>query len=150
VIKVTNGVLVLDSGTIGTGAVIETNSGGQVHAFGRITNGGTLFASASGSLVQIVPGPPGTVSTVVNGGVALIGDGAVEIIASTGESVRFLSSGSGELGLSDTQGHASAFSDSVSGFGGPNHSNHAQTIESDTGLFFRWSDCLKIRSGQSR
>jgi hypothetical protein len=66
---------------------------------------------------------------VVNGGVALIGDGIVDIAGSSAESVRFLSSGSGGLEIADTQGHTSAFSGRVSGFGGLAHSNSLQFID---------------------
>jgi hypothetical protein len=66
---------------------------------------------------------------VVNGGVALIGDGIVEIAGSSGENVAFLSGGSGGLEITDTLGHTSAFSGRVSGFGGSNHSNSLQFID---------------------
>ena len=83
---------------------------------GTVTNGGTLFASATGDLIEIASG------AVVNGGVALIGDGIVEFAGSSGESVKFLSNGSGGLKIADTVGHTSAFSGRVSGFGGSGHS----------------------------
>ena len=41
---------------------------------------------------------------MVNGGVALIGDGIVDIAGSSGESVKFLSNGSGGLEIADTHG----------------------------------------------
>jgi hypothetical protein len=90
---------------------------------GTVTNGGTLFASGSGDLVEITNG------AVVNGGIALIGNGVVDIAGSSGESVRFLSDGSGGLQIADAAGHASAFSGRVSGFGGSGHSNHLQFID---------------------
>jgi hypothetical protein len=43
-----------------------------------VTNGGKAFASASGSLAEIARG------AVVNGGVALIGDGIINIAGSSG------------------------------------------------------------------
>jgi hypothetical protein len=91
----------LKGGTIGAGAIIET-SGGTAIVSGTVTNGGTLFASATGDLIEIASG------AVVNGGVALIGDGIVEFAGSSGESVRFLSNGSGGLKIADTVGHTSA------------------------------------------
>ena len=54
--------------------------------------------AAPASLVEIASG------AVVNGGVALIGDGIVEIAGSSGESVKFLSNGSGGLKIADTVG----------------------------------------------
>ena len=61
-IDVTNGTLTLMGGTVGAGAIIET------------LNGGTAIMSG----------------TVTNGGVALIGDGIVDIAGASGESVKFL------------------------------------------------------------
>ena len=87
-------ILTLKSGTIGAGAVIET-SGGTAIVSGTVTNGGTLFASAAGDLIEIASG------AVVNGGVALIGNGVVDIAGSSGESVRFLSNGNGGLKIAD-------------------------------------------------
>ena len=137
------GSVALSGVSIATSSLIEARSGasdaerrndrrwrnrrnannGTAIVSGTVTNGGTLFANAAGSLVEIVSG------AVVNGGVALIGDGIVEIAGSSGESVRFLSNGSGGLEIADTQGHTSAFSGRVSGFGGSGHSNHAQFID---------------------
>jgi hypothetical protein len=114
--------LTVSGGTIGAGAVIETNGGTAIMS-GTVTNGGTLFASAAGSVVEIASG------AVVNGGVALIGDGVVDIAGSSGESVKFLSSGSGGLEIADTMGHTSAFSGRVSGFGGTAHGNQTQFID---------------------
>jgi hypothetical protein len=115
------GVLTINGGTIGAAAVIETPvNGGAAIVSGTVTNGGTLFASAAGSLVEIASG------AVVNGGVALIGDGTVEIAGSSGESVRFLSNGTGGLEL---DGLGSAYRGKVSGFGGSSHSNHDQFID---------------------
>jgi hypothetical protein len=56
---------------------------------GKVTNGGTLFASGSGSLIKIVNG------VVVNGGVAEVGNGLVAILGSSSENVSFLSNGNG-------------------------------------------------------
>jgi hypothetical protein len=114
-----NATLKLSGGTIGVGAMVETLNGGVVSVTGAVNNSGTLFASAANSLVQIASG------AVVKGGVALIGDGIVDIAGSSGESVKFLSNGSGGLKIADTQSHTSAFSGSVSGFGGSGHSNNA-------------------------
>jgi hypothetical protein len=121
-IDINNGILTLKSGTIGAGAIIET-SGGTAIVSGTVTNGGTLFASAAGDLIEIASG------AVVNGGLALIGNGIVDIAGSSGESVKFLSTGSGGLEIADTSGHTSAFSGRVSGFGGSAHSNKVQFID---------------------
>ena len=121
-VDINDSILTLKGGTIGAGAIIET-SGGTAIVSGTVTNGGTLFASATGDLIEIASG------AVVNGGVALIGDGIVEFAGSSGESVRFLSNGSGGLKIADTVGHTSAFSGRVSGFGGSGHSKPEQFID---------------------
>jgi hypothetical protein len=118
-IEVDSVVLRVSGGTIGAGAVIETNGGGfggTAIVSGTVTNGGTLFAQDLGDLVEIASG------AVVNGGVALVGDGIVDIAGS-------LSNGSGGLEIADTIGHTSAYSGRVSGFGGSGHSNTAQFID---------------------
>ena len=115
-------ILTLNGGTIGAAAVVET-SGGTAIVSGTVSNGGTLFASAAGDLIEIASG------AVVNGGVALIGNGIVEIAGSSGENVKFLSNGNGGLQIADTSGHTSAFSGRVSGFGGSDHSNQTQFID---------------------
>jgi hypothetical protein len=122
-IEVLQNTLILSGGTIGAGAIIETTrffTTATAIISGTVTNGGTLFASASGSLLEIASG------AVVNGGLALIGDGIVDIAGSSGESVKFLSAGSGGLEL---DGLGSAYKGKVSGFGGSGHSNHAQFID---------------------
>jgi hypothetical protein len=109
-------------GTIGAGAVVETG-GGTALVFGTVSNGGTLFAKSASDGVVITPG------AVVNGGVALIGDGIVDIAGSSSESVRFLSNGNGGLEFADAPGQTSAFSGKVSGFGGVGHANGLQFID---------------------
>ena len=96
-VDINDSILTLKGGTIGAGAIIET-SGGTAIVSGTVSNGGTLFASAAGDLIEIASG------AVVNGGVALIGNGIVEIAGSSGESVKFLSNGSGGLKIADTVG----------------------------------------------
>jgi hypothetical protein len=118
------GVLRLSGVTsVGAGALIETLSGGTALVTGTVTNGGTLFASGSGSVIQIASG------AVVNGGLAEVGDGLVAILGSSSENVKFLSSGNGGLAIADTSGHATAFKGRVSGFGGIAHSNTTQFID---------------------
>ena len=64
--------------------------------------------------------------SVVNGGLAEVGSSVVEIAGSSGESVKFLSAGTGGLAL---DGVGSALQGKVSGFGGSGHSNHDQYID---------------------
>jgi hypothetical protein len=98
-------------------------SGSTALLAGKVTNGGTLFASGSGSLIKIVNG------AVVHGGVAEVGNGLVAILGSSSENVSFLSNGNGGLAIADTSGHATAFKGRVSGFGGVAHANHNQFID---------------------
>jgi hypothetical protein len=113
--------LTLSGGTLGTGAIVQAASGGTAIVSGSVTNGGTLFASGAGSLIDIVG--------VVNGGIAEVGDGIVEIAGSGSESIRFLSTGTGGLEIADTQAHTSAFSGRISGFGGLVHTNSSHFID---------------------
>ena len=114
-----DGALRLTGGKIGAGATLETLNGGTAIVSGSVANSGTLFADGGGSLVEIASG------AVVNGGIAEIGDGVVEIAGSSGESVKFLSAGSGGLEL---DGLGRAYAGRVSGFGGSGHTDHNQFI----------------------
>ena len=87
---------------------------------GTVTNGGTLFASGSGSLVEIASG------AVVNGGIAEVGNGIVEIKSGSNESVDFLANGSGGLQLDGT---GAAYTGKVTGFGGTGGANISQYID---------------------
>ena len=122
-IDVVSSTLTLKGGRISAGALVETFSGGTAVVSGAVTNGGTLFASSSGSLVEIANG------AVVNGGVAEVGDGLVATLGSSSENVGFLSSGNGGLAIADMSGHSTAFKGRVSGFGGVAHSNTNQFID---------------------
>jgi hypothetical protein len=62
---------------------------------------------------------------VISGGLAVVGDGIVEIQGASNERVSFLSGGSGGLVLDDPRD----YSGKVSGFGGSGHSNHTQFID---------------------
>ena len=90
---------------------------------GTVTNGGTLFAAAPAASSRSQAAPWSTAAS------PQIGDGIVDIAGSSGESVSFLSTGSGGLVIADTQGQTSAFGGRVSGFGGSGHSNQAQFID---------------------
>jgi hypothetical protein len=89
---------------------------------GTVTNGGTLFASGAGSLVDILG--------VVNGGVLEIGDGIVAIAKPGSEAVVFTSGGTGGgLELDDHAGDPLDFKSRISGFGGSSHANTTQFID---------------------
>jgi hypothetical protein len=87
---------------------------------GAVNDSGARFAQGVGRLVQITDG------AVVNGGVAKVGNGVVEIAGSSGEDVVFQAKGSGGLLL---DGLGSAYTGKISGFGGANHANHKQYID---------------------
>ncbi len=108
-----SGSLILGGATIvAAGAIVETTSGGTAIINGAVPNFGKLFASGAHSLVEIASG------AVVNGGVAEVGNGLVDILGSSGENVTFLAGGTGGL---DLGGLGSAYTGVVSGFGQNTH-----------------------------
>jgi len=110
--------------TIGAGAAVVTADGGFLYVSGTVTNSGVLYASAPDSEVIIESG------TVVNGGVAAIFDGIVDIEGSSNENVTFVNAGTGGLELgADTSASLSAYGGTVTGFGGVNNGNTAQYID---------------------
>ena len=131
-VKVADGAeVVMVSGTIGHGAVIETLAGGSAVIGGPVTNSGTIFAAASGSYVDFV-------FATVTGGVTEIGNGTASIYG--GETVSFLSTGDGGLVIDDTHSDQTSFSGTILDFGvglagkgkhltATPHANHAEYIE---------------------
>src|SRR5262249_50050924 len=107
------------------GTIVKAATSGTVVVSGTVVNsGGTVFASGINSLVEIVGG------AVVKGGIAEVGSGTVDIQSGGSANVAFLATASGGvLAIEDSQNNASAFTGAVSGFGGTNHSNHAQFID---------------------
>jgi hypothetical protein len=126
-VEATNGAtLTISGGTIGPAAIVETTIGGTAIVSGTVNNSGTLFASGSGSLVEIANG------AVVNGGVAEVGNGIVDILGASSENVTFQAGGSGGLELADDAADTSAYTGKVSGFGvsgGISHADHTQYID---------------------
>jgi autotransporter passenger strand-loop-strand repeat protein len=114
------GSATLSGGTIGSGATVEALNGGTVIVSDTVTNGGRLYASGSGSLIEIASG------AVVNGGVVEVGNGIVEIAGSSSENVIFQSSGSGGLQLDEL---GSAYKGKISEFGPPDGGNDVQNID---------------------
>ena len=85
------GALTWSGGTLESGAVLDA-VGSALTIVGTVTNsGGTLFADASSSRVEITSG------TVVNGGITEVGDGIVEFFGPSDENVAFQTGGSGRL-----------------------------------------------------
>jgi hypothetical protein len=124
-IEAVSATLTVSGGTMSAGAIVEAASNGTVVVSGTLVNsGGTVFASGVGGLVEIVSG------AVVNGGIVEVGSGTVDIHSGGTANVVFLASGSGGvLAIEDSQNNSSAFTGTVSGFGGVNHSNQAQSID---------------------
>jgi autotransporter passenger strand-loop-strand repeat protein len=108
------------SGIVSAGGLILAQSGGTAEIDGFLVNSGALFASGSDSLVEIASG------SVVSGGSAVVGDGVVEIAASSSENVAFVSDGNGGLILDDAL--AGNYKGRVFGFGGVSGSNSVQFI----------------------
>jgi hypothetical protein len=118
---VSHGVLNVTGGTIGSGTLVETLSGGSAIISGTLANSGTLLASALGSLIEI--------AGVVSGGAVTVGNGIVDVLSGGTANIAFLSTGSGALEIADTLGSPNAFTGTISGFGGVNHTNHKQFID---------------------
>jgi hypothetical protein len=116
-------VKVASGGTlsVASGAVLDLLSGGTAIVSGTLNASGTVVASGSHSLVDIVAG------AVVNGGLQ-IGAGIVDLEGATAANVTFISTGSGGLELSDSLSDPTAFAGNVAGFGGSNHANHGQYV----------------------
>lgn len=109
--------LTLRGGTIGLGAVIETLISGTLTVSGTVANSGILFASGADSTIAI--------EGVVNGGIAQVGDGVVEVTSSS-ENVAFVSTGIGGLQLDGTN---SAYKGRVTGFGSAAGGNSTQFLD---------------------
>jgi autotransporter passenger strand-loop-strand repeat protein len=122
-IEVTSGsLLTLSGGTIAARATIETLSSGSAIVSGTVINSGTLFASGSGSLLQIASGG------VVSAGAVEVGNGVVEVQSGGTANVTFSAGSSGGLELDGT----GAIAVRISGFGvsgGVSHSDHHEYID---------------------
>ena len=114
---------IMSGGTIAATATVETLNGGTAIVKGIVTNSGTLMASGIGSLLEIIGG------AVVSGGAVKVGNGVVDVLSGGTADVVFQSNGSGGLDIADTNANSSAFTGTVSGFGGVNHTNHKQFID---------------------
>ena len=109
--------------SIGSGGVLQTANGGTAIVSGTVFDSGTLIASGSGSLVEISSG------AIVSGGAVVVGNGIVDVLSGGSANVAFRSTGSGGLEIADTHVNSNAFTGAVFGFGGSNHTNHAQFID---------------------
>jgi hypothetical protein len=119
-VEVTSGsTLTFSGGTLESGATVETLSGGTAIVGGTVANSGTLYASGAGSLLDI--------AGVVNGGVAEVGNGTVDIAGASSENVSFLSNGGGGLLLNS----ATTYTGKVSNFavGTSAHGDHNEYID---------------------
>jgi hypothetical protein len=73
--------------------------------------------------VEIISG------AVITGGAVIVGNGIVDVLSGGTADAGFLSTGSGGLEIADTHVNSQAFTGSVSGFGGANHTNKMQFID---------------------
>jgi hypothetical protein len=117
------GVLMLLDATISTGTLVETLSNGIILVGGPLANSGSLIASGAGSLVDIAS------NVVVAGGGVVVGNGIVDMHSGGTANIGFLATGTGGLVIEDSPDNVSAFTGTVSGFGGINHTNHKQFID---------------------
>ena len=99
-------------------STVTVGNDGTLTINGAVKNEAALYASAAGSLIDI--------NGVVNGGVAVVGNGTVEIGGSSGEGVKFLSNGTGGLVLDGT---GNAYTGKVDGFGVAGGGNSNQSID---------------------
>jgi hypothetical protein len=90
---------------------------------GVLADSGTLLASGTGSLVEILS------DGVVSGGAVVVGNGLVDVLSGGSANVAFQSTGSGGLEIADISDSPTVFTGTASGFGGVNHANHAQFID---------------------
>jgi len=103
----------------GTGGINDTDSGTVIVGSGAsdigttVVNGGTLIVNNGGNATD----------TKLQGGTVEISGGSDSLAAGGYGSVDFSASGGGTLVLEG------AFAGTISGFGGPNHTNSAQTID---------------------
>ena len=104
------------SGGTDISAAVSSGGGLFIHS-GGIASGATVKA---GGLAVVESG---------SGGAVVVGNGLVDVLSGGSANVRFLSNGSGGLEIADTDTNPSAFTGTVSGFGGVNHSNHKQFID---------------------
>ena len=114
---------IVSGGTVGASATVETLTGGTAIVNGVVANTGTFIASGAGSLLEITGG------AVVSGGTVKVGNGIVDVLSGGTADIVFQSNGSGGLEIADTNANPSAFTGTVSGFGGVNHANHVQFID---------------------
>jgi hypothetical protein len=59
----------------------------------------------------------------------MVGNGIVDVLSGGTANVSFQATGSGGLEIADSLANSSAFTGKISGFGGANHTNHAQFID---------------------
>ncbi len=117
-VAITSGATSDIDGTLVNRGIVVLASSGTLAIGGTIRNTGELYASSAESLIDI--------AGVVEGGVALIGNGVVEIANSSGENVGFTVTGTGGLVL---DGLGGAFSGRITGFGAAGHANSNQYID---------------------
>ena len=149
--------LTSSGGSVGAGATVSATSGSTLIVSGTLADSGTLALSgvtsvaAHATLATLSGGSALVTGTVLNSGTLIasgIGEPGRDRQRRGGQrrrrrgrqrhrrralrrqrQRRFLSNGSGGLEIADTANNASAFTGTVSGFGGTGHANHKQFID---------------------
>ena len=128
---VSNGDVLSNSNVLSGGTAVMSSTGvfgttgsGAAIVDGDVTNGGTMLASGAGSVLEFT----GT-ADVTGGGTVEIDNGLVRIQGAGNESVTFETGGSGGLQIDDDHTSQTAYTGTVTSFGGPSHDNHAQYID---------------------
>ncbi len=81
--------MTVSGGTIGSGTLVETLSGGSAVVSGTVVNSDALLASGASSVIDVVG--------VVSGGAVTVGNGIVDVLSGGTANVAFLSTGTGGL-----------------------------------------------------
>ena len=126
-----NGAVLSNSRVLGGGTavvsstgVFETTGSGAAIVAGDVTDNGTMLASGAGSILEFTEH-----ATVTGGGTVEIDNGLVRVQGDGNESVTFEVGGSGGLQIDDDHAQETAYTGTVTSFGGASHDNHAQYID---------------------
>jgi hypothetical protein len=97
---------------------------------GGISNAGTISGGLHALVVSSVSAFTGDISnTGTISARTFATNGVVDVLSGGTANVAFQAVGSGGLEIADSPGNVSAFTGTVSGFGGMNHTNHKQFID---------------------
>jgi hypothetical protein len=125
---INSGTINANAGTLNLNAAKTTNKGtleatgsGTLAINATVSNSGTIVAGSANSFVDI--------AGVVSGGAVEVRNGIVDVLSGGTANIVFVTNDSGGLAIADSSGQTSAFTGTVSGFGGATHTNHNQYID---------------------